>query len=256
VKRRKRKKASELTKFDAFVRRCKNNKWIALILVLVAILVGIAQSTDALSRIRAFFFPGSSSTPSNQKMVNSPGGMQAGRDININSNLGSENHGILTPGNDPDPGPMATDVPTNAVKVFLGSIRSYSTAMNTNHIVLAVRTNRLVWFRRTRNGLYFSEDIFRGDGRNVAKIRDNQWEVNPNNYFELTKDRHEIVVTDREGVALRCRYLNENAVQIEGRFKLPDFPPVVITTNQVFVGGKLQIPKIVGVDNYIDVELQ
>ncbi|HZL77880.1 MAG TPA: hypothetical protein VFC17_03435 [Candidatus Limnocylindrales bacterium] len=188
----------------------------------------------------------------NQSMADSPGGMQAGRDINIHS-AEQQYSGILTPDNEPDPTPF--DVPNGAVKIFLGNVRSYSSAMDADHIVLFVRTNKVVWFRRTHNGLYFSADIFRSNERGVAKIRDNRWEVNPNNYYEiLTNTPHELKVTDKDGVLLRCRYLNENAVQIEGRFQFSDFPSVVITTNQIFVGARPFSSPMFG-DNYIDLLL-
>jgi hypothetical protein len=75
----------EQTKFDAFVLRCKNNKWIAPVLILFLILVGIAQFTDAIGKIRNFIKPTASSVLPSQSMINSPGSMQAGRDIVINS---------------------------------------------------------------------------------------------------------------------------------------------------------------------------
>lgn len=57
ARRVKSKKVTEpkLTRFDALVQRCKNNKWIVPVLMLVMILVGIAQFTDAVDKISMFF---------------------------------------------------------------------------------------------------------------------------------------------------------------------------------------------------------
>lgn len=247
---------SESSRVGKFLRWCNDNKLISLVIIVGLVVIGISQFTDALDKIRVFFKPESPSIQPSQGMVNSPNSMQAGRDININSSGRSEYQGVLTPGNSPDPNstPWGWDIPTNAVKVFLGSIRSASTAMDANHVVIAVKTNHLVWFRRTRDGLYFSADFFRADGRSVAKIRDNRWEVNPNNYFELTNTRHQLIVGAKDGLALKCSYLNENAVQIEGRFQFPDFPTIVITTNQVFMGERLLKLDMSGINNLVDLQ--
>jgi hypothetical protein len=88
VKNRRPKNQSEpeQTKFDAFVLRCKNNKWIALILIILVILTGIAGFTDAIDKIRNFIAPTPTPVLPSQSLINSPGSMQAGRDIVINSN--------------------------------------------------------------------------------------------------------------------------------------------------------------------------
>ncbi|MGD0207680.1 MAG: hypothetical protein ABSC89_08770 [Verrucomicrobiota bacterium] len=202
------------------------------------------------------------STLSPQSIIDSPGSLQAGRDIIIHANTNltardseAELHGVLMPANEPDPRPAPSSIPHTAVKIFLGNLLSYQTTIDAEHTVMVINGQRLVWMHRTSNGLYVSADLIRADGRIIATLRNNKWEINPNIYCEPKNDRHEISITDGEGIVFRCRYLNENAVQIEGRFLRPGFAPVLVTSNQVFVDGRpfsSASSAIVAGDNGID----
>jgi len=55
--------APKLARFDTFVQWCKDNKWIFPILVVVVIVVGVAQFTDSVDKIREFFGTSSAITP-------------------------------------------------------------------------------------------------------------------------------------------------------------------------------------------------
>jgi len=67
--------------------------------------------------------------------------------------------------------------------------------------------------------LLISIIIFDRDGKVVAKIEENKWIINKNNYFTLDTSKSEIKVTNQYGeVALHCIAFPDGSVKVNGTF--------------------------------------
>jgi len=107
--------------------------------------------------------------------------------------------------------------------------------------------------RHSRDGgMLVNAKIFSLDGRIVADIENNEFHINPNNYFRQERpDNHRLIVYDQQGVAvLNVHYLNRKAVRILGTFLRPGYEPVVVREDSVHC-GRLHIsgPTAVGNKN-------
>jgi len=88
--------------------------------------------------------------------------------------------------------------------------------------------------RSTKDGILISAVIHSLDGKIIAKIHDNEWVLNPNNFFQKNFDRSALEVIDEYDIpVLQVEYLDENRLKIGGVFHLeekeiselyPDFP--------------------------------
>jgi len=145
-------------------------------------------------------------------------------------------HGLLMPANDPDPPHRCKGIPPDACKIFLGGNLSWSIGSKQ---VIALRIDGYDMIRLTEGvgGYFLSAELFREDGRPVARIVNNQWQINPNNYFRLDRpDRHELNIYDKNDQrVLRVRYLNETTFVVEGVFHGPE-TKVVATLDELMVG--------------------
>lgn len=128
-------------------------------------------------------------------------------------------------------------VPPNALKVFLGNCLAWNAKTGT-HGVLRVGGEDIITLKCTPNGLFVCATIRRKDGRDVARITDNKFEINPNNYFQLKRpDRHEIQVFDKSGdMVLKARYINENAIVFQGVFFGKNGKRIVVTEDTISDG--------------------
>ena len=191
----------------------------------------------------------------NQTMSNSPNSLQVAGNYYAAPAPKQEYNGVLTPADEPDP--VNFDAPKDAVKIFLGDLKSYVSGRNFQHYVLMVGTNPVLWLRRTNDGLYFSADLFRENDRSVVKIRDNNWTVNPNNYYvTLTNTSHELLIADKSGILLKCDYLNENAIQIQGHFQFINYPDVTIKADTILIGNQRRIAQgMISADCFVDLWL-
>jgi len=88
--------------------------------------------------------------------------------------------------------------------------------------------------RRANNGLLISAIVHSLDGKVIAKIQDNEWVLNPDNYFRRNFDRSALeVIDDYDIPILQVEYWDESRIKIGGIFHLeeketseiyPDFP--------------------------------
>ena len=81
--------------------------------------------------------------------------------------------------------------------------------------------------------------VYSADGRIVAHVIDNEFHVNPNNYFRMERrDRHTLLVYDqRARLVLSVRYLNPLAIKLLGVFNYPGRLPVIIGEHQTLIAG-------------------
>lgn len=88
--------------------------------------------------------------------------------------------------------------------------------------------------KRVGDGLLVSAIIHSLDGKVIAEIRNNEWRLNPNNYFHKNFDKSALEVIDEYGIPiLQVEYLDGNNIKIGGVLHLgeketsemyPDFP--------------------------------
>jgi len=153
------------------------------------------------------------------------------------SELRTQLTGELLPAAEPEPTNPCPDVPPNAFKIFMGNSASWTT--NTAHTILRIGTEDVISIRRTNRGLALSCKVFSRDGRIVSRIRDNIFDVNPNNYFRLERrDRHSLVVYDQaDRQVLSVRFLNPSTMYLLGDYQVPGHPVVVIGPEETRIGG-------------------
>ena len=144
--------------------------------------------------------------------------------------------GLLLPGDEPDPPVACPNVPSNALKVFLGDSLASTTADELT--VLKIKGIDVLSLRRTSNGVAILAKVFSEDGKVVAQIVDNRLYVNPGNFLRIDNpDSHSLAVYDlHQRQVLAIRYLNPQSVRVVGIFQLPERAPVVISENEFLVG--------------------
>jgi len=150
--------------------------------------------------------------------------------------------GLLVPGDEPDP-PLPSScyrvhpVPPDALRVYLSGNAGYTAADQVT--VLSVKGTDLLDLRRTSTGLAINAKTFSEDGKIVAEIIDNQFYINPNNFFRMERpDSHSIIVYDiRDRKVLDIRYINSHSVKVLGMFQVPGVTPLIIDEAQLSLGG-------------------
>lgn len=144
----------------------------------------------------------------------------------------TELHGLLIPADEPSP-PNPCDrpdfpLPPSAVSMFLGNVVAWTTGLQMT--VIQVREWELLSIKKTPQGLAISAKVFSTDGKIVADIEDNEFQVNHLNYFKVKRpDRSTFIIYDQQGRAvLNVRYLNPQAIKVSGIFQAPQSIPIVI----------------------------
>ena len=147
------------------------------------------------------------------------------------------------------PNPLSQQVGTlkpKYPKIHRGSDESYtSVGVDQNSQVYTVQMSEGVIVQplgryapfsisRDKNGLLISAIVHSLDGKIIAKIQDNEWVLNPNNYFRKNFDRSALEVIDEYDIpVLQVEYVDESRIKIGGIFHLeeketseiyPDFP--------------------------------
>jgi hypothetical protein len=128
--------------------------------------------------------------------------------------------GELTPGTDSAP-PIPLNVPSNTVSLLLG-----------NNVVLAAQSKTYILSKDEKpflsisienRGMKISATIVDSKNNYIARVIDNEFQINPINAFNPKQpDKHSLVVRDIDGVeVLHIRYLNPTAISVLGRFWLP-----------------------------------
>lgn len=88
-----------------------------------------------------------------------------------------------------------------------------------------------MWMKMENNQLQFSTTFESHDGSITGEIRNFEWVVNPNNYFQRNYDEHALEVTDKDGVTIfQIEYANEKFINITGFWRVGDV--FITATNQ------------------------
>jgi hypothetical protein len=130
----------------------------------------------------------------------------------------TETSGLLRPASEPTPPTACSDVPKNALILVFGPSASYTAAPN--HTFLRVAGEDILSISRKNEGIAVSAKIYSSDRKIVAEIIDNNFHINPSNYFRRERpDRHTLAIFDQQGErVLFIRYLNVSAMKILGKF--------------------------------------
>jgi hypothetical protein len=117
---------------------------------------------------------------------------------------------------------------------------------------------------RDKNGLLISAIVHSLDGKIIAKIINNEWVLNPNNYFRKNFYKSALEVIDEYDIPeLQVEYLDESRIKIGGIFHLkekeiseiyPDFPTTPKDTNPRAVISFRGVILIIGKDGYLTCE--
>lgn len=145
--------------------------------------------------------------------------------------------GVLIPASEPVPPNQCDEmsgVPSDAVVLLLGNVSAYTVRFPM--VVLRVgKLNLLTIKKNSSGGLALSAKVFSRDLRIVADLEDNEFHVNPNNYFKIKRpNRSTLTVYDQQGnVAIAVRYLNPRVIRVTGTFCSPTYEPIIIDETSV-----------------------
>lgn len=150
----------------------------------------------------------------------------------------SENRGSLVPASDPTPNNACSNSPfrqKDDYTILLGNEAAFFKSFP--HTVIAVhRKIPLLWLTLDKNGgIEVNADIRSPDMKLIAKLRQNRFDVNPNEIF--TKERPDfstLRVTDSYGnEVLRIRFLNPHTISVTGVLFYPGVAPIIISLPRV-----------------------
>ncbi len=147
----------------------------------------------------------------------------------------TETHGVLVPANKPmPPNPCEGLGPPDAFFIFLGNSASFTTRFP--HTIIRIGSDNILTVDKKEDQISVSARVFSRDGRIVAAIKDNEFFINPNNYFRRERpDPHTLVVYDQMNQkVLDVEYLNSRGVRFLGVFNHPNRRVVISSTEGIF----------------------
>jgi hypothetical protein len=165
--------------------------------------------------------------------------------------------GVLTPDNKPTPKtPNGVLIPTDAIALFFGNSFAYTNSFP--HTIIEVGTEPLIVINKQGNIITLTAKLFSEDGKVVAELKENQFNINPNNYFRLERpNAHTLVIYDQKGnESLNVNFINPKVIKLTGRFYLPNHPPIVITEEYQIFGNNMKMSNSSFGQNRVDIHLE
>lgn len=149
--------------------------------------------------------------------------------------------GLLVPANDPTPENACghAQLLNGALLMILGNSASLNPWFP--HVVIRAKGQDILTLNKKNNEIAVGVRIFGRDGRIVAEIRDNEFFINPNNYFRKERpDKSTLIVYDQEDKkVIDVRFLNPTTVRFLGVLNYPNsMGPLVISENEGFFSGR------------------
>ena len=107
---------------------------------------------------------------------------------------------------------------------------------------------------KSKAGIAIFAKLFSEDGRIVAEMKDNQFHVNPNNYFRIERpSSYCLIVYDQKGQqALNVEFLNPFTIKLLGKFYFPSRSPIIIEEEWMSYGGMRMSNSTFG-ENRVDI---
>lgn len=133
--------------------------------------------------------------------------------------------GILKPASDPTPAICKGLVGKNEVLLIYGSHGNGAVVQEFPHVVLrSLSMGDVISLDRLQDGsIAVLMDVKDPDGKVIARLDRNGFIVNANKVLSMDRpDKSTLIVTDEYGMkTLNIRYLNSQAIKIEGAFHYP-----------------------------------
>lgn len=163
--------------------------------------------------------------------------------------------GVLIPDNKPTPPNCCGTIPPNAIALFFGNSVSYTSAFP--HTVIEVGKTQLLVINKDKDKITISANFFSKDGKIVAELKDNKFQVNPNNYFRIERPNyHILIVFDQENnQAINVEYINPSVIKLLGKFYLPNKPPIIINEESQNFGG-MDLSNICFGESIVDIHIE
>jgi hypothetical protein len=165
-----------------------------------------------------------------------------------------ETSGVLLPGTKEIP-KGNVEIPEGAMAIFLGNSIAYTRSFP--HTVIEVGRDPALVINKIGANLAVFAKFFSEDGRIVAELKENQFYVNPNNYFRIERPSdHCLIVYNQKGQqALNIEFLNPFAIKLLGRFYFPGRQPIIIEEEWFSYGG-MRFSKFVAGENRVDIGIR
>ncbi len=131
-------------------------------------------------------------------------------------------HGCLIPDNKPTPNTPTCQIPANGIALFFGN-NSVAYITEFPHIVIQLDNEPLLIINKLNNRITLSGKFFSRDGKIVAKLSSNTFEVSSNNKFSIERpDRHTLIVFGPEDEqTLNVEFVNPSVIKIMSEYYLP-----------------------------------
>ena len=98
-----------------------------------------------------------------------------------------------------------------------------------------------MWVKLTENNIFISMKAKSLDGKIIATIEDNEWKVNPNNFFDRNYDDTALEVIDAYGnLVLRVEMIDQNTIGLRGIFIAND-TMIIVDKNGYMAKGMDEI---------------
>ena len=165
--------------------------------------------------------------------------------------------GVLLPGNEPtppNPCQKRGEIPSDAVILLMGNQAIYNSTFP--HTVLEMSGRNMLSIDKIGMGMTITADVFSADGRIIAELVNNDFYVNPNNYFKVKHDANSLIVHDQEkNEVLNVRYLNPSTIKIKGIFRYPNHWPFIIGEDKIILGNHNTLESSCFGNNKIDFKI-
>jgi hypothetical protein len=127
----------------------------------------------------------------------------------------TEIHGVLIPANDQSPPQPTNCIPSSSkdiISLYFGDSLAWVTQSALD--IIRIKKDSLLSVNKEGHGIQISAKIFSEDRRIIAKIVNNEFYINPNNYFRRERpDKYTLIVYDQQDrMILYIRYLNSSAI--------------------------------------------
>jgi hypothetical protein len=142
--------------------------------------------------------------------------------------------GLLVPADEPTPPNPCGNIPTDALLVLLGNSGSWGTRFP--QTIIMINDEPMLTMDQIAGRIAISGKFFSKDGRIVAELRNNEFSINPNNYFRKKRpDTHSLIVWDQQNVeVLNVRFINPHTIKFLGVIRTPKTEIVISGKSGLF----------------------
>jgi len=148
-------------------------------------------------------------------------------------------------------GPQQSATPSDYLTILLGDslfrIRTpdYVGGLATKPLMNLCGSDYEITFRKGEDRVLVSAQVTSIDGKVVAEIKDNEWKINPNNYFKRTYSDRDLEVTDNFNLPiLQVKMIDESTVALRGVFISKTMVVVASENGTSIMGGSPSLDKI------------